>query len=145
MKRSILIIIVLLFKLISCNNNDQPISKHEMKIVSIPWSIITRIPITEEAIWTIERADSTIIEDQRFINEIRSKLDELNKTTKDNHVDVRISVLIQRAEHETDTLSFGKNKIIKLNSDYYEWNDSLFEEIISKVSVEHKTIIQKYF
>jgi hypothetical protein len=138
------ILIIQLIALQSCSSNKVQSMEDEMKIISIPWSIITRVPITEESIWTITESDTITINDEVYINDVLSKLSKLKEANEYNGIDVRVSVVISTFNDKIDTLSFGKNKIIKWNDIYYEWKDSLFLKIVNKLSNDHKKNIDEY-
>jgi len=135
------LLLILLLTLTSCSKE---VSK-TMKIVSVPWDILTRTAITDDSIWTISESDTKVVEDQEFIEKVIMRLDRLKAAEGIESIDIRISGLIQSSNQQSDTLSFGNNGVIKFNGDYYSWDEPLFDYFLSVLSENHRSIAKEYF
>ena len=139
--KTIVLILFIGLPLNSCSDNvdDKP-----LKVASVEWDLLRRSALTSSAIWSMtDYKEEHFISDQNYINQIKEMIKELDVNDDILGTDVRISVLILNQENSTDTLSFGTNKVIQLNDKYYNWDDDLFEHILSVISDDHRKTIRE--
>ena len=102
----------LLFGLIctSCTNIREGKMIERMELVSLEWSVVTRVSLTPESIWNISETFHTTIEDRAYLANFASRLTSFKKNQKNKEVseniDVSISCLLHRKTALPDTMSF---------------------------------------
>ena len=138
----------LLFGLIctSCTNIREGKMIERMELVSLEWSVVTRVSLTPESIWNISETFHTTIEDRAYLANFASRLTSFKKNQKNKEVseniDVRISCLLHRKNALPDTLSFGRIDIMMIDNKRYSYNKSLLAAVLEKLPASHQEIIK---
>ena len=85
--------------------------------------------------------------DKRLLKKISQRLNG-NLTSCNNlcQIDIRVLALLYPSslDQDPDTLSFGYINKIKFNSEYYELDSQLLEEILLHVDASHHRIFKEY-